>query len=106
MKIAVLKGRPSQPGIYRKNQEIRLTFKYGTVGPFQVNCSLIAYSRASACCHVLHPRVYVLEPVSLNLTSLRGGRLKGKGKGVLGAPRVSLALTPFPFPFKRLPRRL
>ena len=63
------------------------------------------------------------------LNSLRGRRLKGKGKGVLGAretrgareegggegnlppssraPRVSLALkTPFPFPFKRLPRRL
>ena len=67
-------------------------------------------------------------------TSLRGRRLKGKGKGVFGAretrgpgrarregrketpvsflpssraPRISLALkTPFPFPFKRLPRRL
>ena len=42
--------------------------------------------------------------------SLRGRRLKGKGKGVLnarGASRVSLApKTPFPFPFKRLPRRL
>ena len=47
--------------------------------------------------------------------SLRGRRLKGKGKGVLGAretggvraPRVSLApKTLFPFPFKRLPRRL
>ena len=53
--------------------------------------------------------------------SLRGRRLKGKGKGVLGAresgslapktpfpfPRVSLAAkTPFPFPLKRLPRRL
>ena len=52
---------------------------------------------------------------SLELTRLRGRRLKGKGKGVLGArevrasraPRVSLApKTPFPFPFKRLPRRL
>ena len=54
------------------------------------------------------------------LTSLRGRRLKGKGKGVLGAretrgaheeggraPRFSLVpKTPFPFPFKRLPRRL
>ena len=48
-------------------------------------------------------------------SSQRGRRLKGKGKGVLGAretrgaraPRVSLApKTPFPFPFKRLPRRL
>ena len=63
--------------------------------------------------------------------SLRGRRLKGKGKGILGAremrgpdrarreggkrsfppssraPRVSLGpKTPFPFPFKRLPRRL
>ena len=46
--------------------------------------------------------------------SLRGRRLKGKGKGVWGAretrwgaSRVSLApKTPFPFPFKRLPRRL
>ena len=46
--------------------------------------------------------------------SLPGRRLKGKGKGVLGAretreapQRVSLApQTPFPFPFKRLPRRL
>ena len=51
---------------------------------------------------------------SLIRPSLRGRRLKGKGKGVLGArkrerraPRVSLApKTPFPFPFKRLPRRL
>ena len=48
-------------------------------------------------------------------SSLRGRRLKGKGKGVLGAretrgaraPPVSLApKTPFTFPFKRLPRRL
>ena len=46
----------------------------------------------------------------LPFASLRGRRLKGKRKGVLGAretPRVSLApKTPFPFPFKRLPRRL
>ena len=49
-------------------------------------------------------------------SSLRCSRLEGKGKGVLGAretrgpgraPRVSLSpKTPFPFPFKRLPRRL
>ena len=48
--------------------------------------------------------------------SLRGRRLKGKGKeetqNARDAPRVSLApktpfpKTPFPFPFKRLPRRL
>ena len=45
--------------------------------------------------------------------SLRGRRLTGKGKGVLGAretrvvPRISPAhKTPFPFPFKCLPRRL
>ena len=56
--------------------------------------------------------------------SLRGRRLKGNGKGAGGAretrgaceeggreggraPRVSLApKTPFPLPFKRLPRRL
>ena len=59
--------------------------------------------------------------------SLRGRRLKGKGKGVLGKgvlvaretrgargrregnllPRAcSRALIPFPFPFERLPRRL
>ena len=59
--------------------------------------------------------------------SLRGRRSKGKGKGIRArdhargrrfpsllprAPRVSLATktplpkTPFPFPFKRLPRRL
>ena len=72
--------------------------------------------------------------VARGTTSLRGRRLKGKGKGVFGvretrgpgrarregrketpvsflpssrAPRISLALkTPFPFPFKRLPRRL
>ena len=42
------------------------------------------------------------------LHSPRGRRLKGKGKGVLGAsPCVSLApKTSFPFPFKRLPHRL
>jgi len=34
--------------------------------------------------------------------SLRGRRLKGKGKGVLGAAPK----TPFPFPFKCLQRRL
>ena len=33
--------------------------------------------------------------------NLRGRRLKGKGKGVSLAPK-----TPFPFPSKRLPRRL
>ena len=46
--------------------------------------------------------------------SLRGRRLKGKGKGgfgrernARGAPLAFLApKTPFPFPFKRLPRRL
>ena len=38
-----------------------------------------------------------------SLPSLRGRRLKGKGKGVLGATEPK---TPFPFPFKRLPRRL
>ena len=42
------------------------------------------------------------------LHSPRGRRLKGKGKGVLGAsPCVSLGpKTSFPFPFKRLPTRL
>ena len=39
-KIVVLKGRTSQPGIYRKNQEIRLTFKYGTVGPSGLKTSV------------------------------------------------------------------
>ena len=46
-------------------------------------------------------------------TSLRGRRSKGKGirardhEGGGRAPRLSLApKTPFPFPFKRLPRRL
>ena len=47
--------------------------------------------------------------------SLRGRRWKGKGKGIWArdhVPRVSLELktpfpkTPFPFPFKRLARRL
>ena len=39
--------------------------------------------------------------------SLRGRRLKGKGQGVLGAreTRGARVKTPFPFPFKRLPRR-
>ena len=45
------------------------------------------------------------------MNSLRGKRLQGKGKGFWArgkrASRVSLApKTPFPFPFKRLPRRL
>ena len=61
----------------------------------------------------------VSEPelsISDTKPSLRDRRLKGKEKGVLGAretrgarpgPRVSLApKTPFPFPSKRLPRRL
>ena len=43
-------------------------------------------------------------------SSLRGRRSTGKGKGIRArdhVPRVSLApKTPFPFPFKRLPRRL
>ena len=46
--------------------------------------------------------------------SLRGRRLKGKGKGVLGKGILgaretrgwSRALIPFPFPFERLSRRL
>ena len=37
--------------------------------------------------------------------SLRGRRLKGKGKGVLGKGVLG-ALIPFPFPFERLRRRL
>ena len=39
--------------------------------------------------------------------SLRDGRLKGKGKGVMSAKetRRGRAKTPFPFPFKDLPRR-
>ena len=63
-----------------------------------------------------------LSPCSVYIisSSLRGRRLKGKRKGVLGAretrgalppssraPRVFLApKTPFPFPSKRPPRRL
>ena len=48
-------------------------------------------------------------------SSLRGRRLKGKGKGVLGEGVLGAretrgaceeALIPFPFPFERLPRRL
>ena len=42
--------------------------------------------------------------------SLRGRRLKGKGKGVLSSRETrgtwSRAQIPFPFPFQRLPRRL
>ena len=42
--------------------------------------------------------------------SLRDGRLKGKGKGVMTVmgtkeTRRGRAKTPFPFPFKDLPRR-
>ena len=56
------------------------------------------------------------------MISLRGRRLKGKGKGALGKGSFSRernvrgargrreggsrALIPFPFPFERLPRRL
>ena len=48
---------------------------------------------------------YHLVPFAV---SLRGRRLKGKGKGVLGArePDSLAPKTPFPFPFKRLPPRL
>ena len=38
------------------------------------------------------------------LHSLRGRRLKGKGKGILGARETKLR--PLPIPFERLPRRL
>ena len=67
-------------------------------------------------CTLLRNQLYSL--INFNfIISLRGRRLKGKGKGVLCAretrfSRVSLApktpfpKTPFPFPFKRLPRRL
>ena len=62
---------------------------------------------------------FFVAAAEFRLGSLRGRRLKGKGKGVLGGekrercpsssrdPRISLVpQTPFPFPFKRLPRRL
>ena len=50
----------------------------------------------------------------LAVYSLRGRRLKGKGKGALGkgvlgareTPKTPFPKTPFPFPFKRQPRRL
>ena len=62
-----------------------------------------------------HSHANIIRLLVKHGASLRGRRLKRKGKGVLGAretrgartPRVSLApKTPFPFPFKRLPRRL
>ena len=45
-----------------------------------------------------------IESGEKELHSLRGRRLKGKGKGILGARETKLR--PLPFPFKRLPRRL
>ena len=49
-------------------------------------------------------------PVCFKILSLRGRRLKGKWKGDLGARETRGAReepkTPFPFPLKRLPRRL
>ena len=73
-----------------------------------------------------NPFVYLILINRTPFTSLRGRRLKGKGKGIRArdhargvslppsshAPRISLApktpfpKTPFLFPFKRLPRRL
>ena len=59
----------------------------------------------------------LFRPLLPSACRLRGRRLKGKGKRVLGAretrgapsSRHSVSLAPktlFPFPFKRLPRRL
>ena len=45
-----------------------------------------------------------IESGEKELHSLCGRRLKGKGKGILGAREMKLR--PLPFPFKRLPRRL
>ena len=62
-----------------------------------------------------HGHANIIRLLVKHGASLRGRRLKRKGKGVLGAretrgaptPRVFLApKTAFPFPFKRLPRRL
>ena len=62
-----------------------------------------------------HGHANIIRLLVKHGASLRGRRLKGKGKGVLGAretrgartPRVSLEpKTPFPLPFKGLPRRL
>ena len=74
-----------------------------------------------------NPFVYLILINRTPFTSLRGRRLKRKGKGISGArdhargvslppsshaPRISLTpktpfpKTPFLFPFKRLPRRL
>ena len=65
-----------------------------------------------------------LQAVFSPLSSLRGWRLKGRGKGVLGKgvlgarekrgareeggreTKTPFPKAPFPFPFKRLPRRL
>ena len=81
------------------------------------------------CCGVFKANHNRVCTVTYTFPSLRRRRLKGKGKGVSGAretrgereeggkevpfllarpvPRVSLApKTPFPFPSKRLPRRL
>ena len=55
----------------------------------------------------VHPRGGGLQSVAIR-HSLRGRRLKGKGKGFLGA-RETRGARPnslSPFPFERLPRRL
>ena len=70
------------------------------------------FSKSRNCVQPVVERIKVIYKMS---GSLRGRRWKGKGKGIWArdhVPRVSLALktpfpkTPFPFPFKRLPRRL
>ena len=48
-------------------------------------------------------RDHVASQNNIIFSSQRGRRLKGKGKGVLGTRETR---TPFPFLFKRLPRRL
>ena len=70
------------------------------------------FSKSRNCVQPVAERIKVIYKMS---GSLRGRRWKKKGKGIWArdhVPRVSLApktafpKTPFPFPFKRLPRRL
>ena len=101
-------------GIAVSGLMLRLKAKEFSEDPeFKASTSAGTRNGSAAIPSAFAPKQHSLSVSQKIWSSLRGRHLKGKGKGVLcagemrGTTRVSLApKTPFPFPFKRLPRRL